>query len=305
MKIGDVNGAVRDCEAVVGILTMNQFKLSDEFDALGAGGGNSKPSTADEIQIDWEPTYEIAFGKLQIPISDGSSELVDLGEGLIKAIKRRADAYEGMEKWGKAKKDWEWLRSTSWVRDGVRGEAGRGVERCNRMVGGGGSGAKGSSTMNGLASLPPSSSRKSPPSTKPKPKPKRIPSGNTKPSEALQHLRSTTAQAEAEDQAKHELKDTVDSRLSAWKSGKEANIRALLASLDMVLWDEMLNSGGSSVKVGMHEVVTPAQVKIKYMKAVARVHPDKLNVNNSTLEQRMIAQGVFGALNEAWNAFKQ
>jgi hypothetical protein len=31
----------------------------------------------------------------------------------------------------------------------------------------------------------------------------------------------------------------------------------------------------------------------------------KPNVNNITLEHRMIANGVFGALNEAWNAFKQ
>jgi tetratricopeptide (TPR) repeat protein len=271
MRIGNVNGAVRDCEAVVGILTTNQFKLPDEFDALGTGGGSTKHSTTDEVKIDWEPAYETAFGKIQISISNGSSELVDLGEGLIKAIKRRADAYEGMEKWGQAKKDWEWLRSTSWVRDNMRGEAGRGVERCIRMVGGGG--ANGSNTMNGFSSSPSSSSRIS---TKRKPTSKTIPSRDTKPSEALQNLRSTTAQAEAEDQARYELKDTVDSKLSAWKSGKETNIRALLASLDLVLWEELLNNGGSSVKVGMHEVVTPAQVKIKYMKAVARVHPDKV-----------------------------
>ena len=31
----------------------------------------------------------------------------------------------------------------------------------------------------------------------------------------------------------------------------------------------------------------------------------QLNVNNTTLEQRMIANGVFGSLNDAWNNFKQ
>lgn len=31
----------------------------------------------------------------------------------------------------------------------------------------------------------------------------------------------------------------------------------------------------------------------------------QLNANNSTVEQRMIANAVFGTLNEAWNAFKQ
>jgi hypothetical protein len=30
----------------------------------------------------------------------------------------------------------------------------------------------------------------------------------------------------------------------------------------------------------------------------------QLNTGNSTVEQRMLANGVFGALNEAWNAFK-
>ena len=133
------------------------------------------------------------------------------------------------------------------------------------------------------------------------------------------------AAAEAEDQERHALKDAVDARLIAWKGGKEANLRALIASLDAVLWPEL-----GWQKVGMHELVTPAQVKVRYTKAIAKLHPDKvrlflclglllcgmngrltslglglkLNVKNTTLEQRMIANGVFGTLNEAWNAFK-
>jgi hypothetical protein len=133
----------------------------------------------------------------------------------------------------------------------------------------------GSSGLNGSSSSRPHTSTSTPkPKSRPTPRP--TPATSSKSSEALQALRSSTAQAEAEDQAKHELKDTVDAKLSAWKSGKEANIRALLASLDLVLWEELLNSG-SAVKVGMHELVTPAQVKIKYMKAVAKVHPDKVS----------------------------
>jgi len=31
----------------------------------------------------------------------------------------------------------------------------------------------------------------------------------------------------------------------------------------------------------------------------------QLNARNTTVEQRMIANGVFGTLNEAWNAFQQ
>ncbi|KAH6911145.1 hypothetical protein BKA70DRAFT_1269594 [Coprinopsis sp. MPI-PUGE-AT-0042] len=71
-------------------------------------------------------------------------------------------------------------------------------------------------------------------------------------------------------------KDNVEEKLQAWKKGKESNLRALLASLDTIL-GKRLSAGG------VKEV---------------------LNVNNSTVEQRMIAGGVFGALNEAWLAFK-
>ncbi|KAF5360624.1 hypothetical protein D9756_004614 [Leucocoprinus leucothites] len=299
MKTGDVGGAVRDCEGVIGLITTNHWSSSDaDFDALGAGSSSSQD------KVDWDPSYDANATKHTITISgahDVQEETVDLVDGLTKAIKRRAEAYEGLEKWNKAKNDWELLRSSAWVRnEGIRGEAGRGVGRCVRMTGGGG-GSSSNGGMNG------SSSSARPPAPKPKPRPRpAAPTTTTnadKPSSALNALRTTTAAAEAEDQAKHELKDTVDARLSNWKNGKENNIRALLASLDTVLWDELVNSGGG-VKVGMHELVTPGQVKVKYMKAVAKVHPDKLNASNSTLEQRMIAQGVFGALNEAWNAFK-
>jgi len=57
----------------------------------------------------------------------------------------------------------------------------------------------------------------------------------------------------------------------AWKSGKENNLRALVASLENVLWPEL-----GWVKVGMRELVTPSQVKIRYTKAIAKVHPDKV-----------------------------
>ena len=98
----------------------------------------------------------------------------------------------------------------------------------------------------------------------------------------------------------------------------------------MVLWEEIL-SGGVKVN-GLGELVTNVQVKKGYMKAIARVHPDKVkfesfsllinilvadgflfyipfnnrqfNTSNSTVEQRMLANSVFAALNEAWIAFQ-
>ncbi|CAG8783216.1 17927_t:CDS:2, partial [Racocetra fulgida] len=69
-------------------------------------------------------------------------------------------------------------------------------------------------------------------------------------------------------------KDQVDQKLMQWKGGKETNIRALISSLDTVLWE-----GLGWKTIGLHELVTPAQVKIKCMKAIGKVHPDKLQLN--------------------------
>ena len=48
-------------------------------------------------------------------------------------------------------------------------------------------------------------------------------------------------------------------------------MRALLASVETV-WNQSSNWQA----IQMSELITPQQVKIKYMKAVGRVHPDKV-----------------------------
>jgi hypothetical protein len=106
------------------------------------------------------------------------------------------------------------------------------------------------------------------------PKPTRRPPprhGPTPPSEAVARLKQANQDAESEEHARLELKDSVDSRLATWKNGKETNLRALVASLDTVLWPEL-----GWQKVGMAELVTPNQVKIRYTKAIAKLHPDKV-----------------------------
>ena len=198
---------------------------------------------------------------------------VDLIDGYVKALRRRAEAWEGREKWVEAGKDWEVLAGGGggigggWIGEGIKKEAVRGAGRCRSMVSAGGQESIGSSS---------SSAPKQKSSTKLKPSPRPLPS--SQPSKALQAHQAMTLRAEADDALKHQLKDTVDARISAWKNGKETNIRALLASLDMVLWDEIL-SGGVKVN-GLGELVTNAQVKKGYMKAIARVHPDKVRLNH-------------------------
>ena len=92
-------------------------------------------------------------------------------------------------------------------------------------------------------------------------------------SKAVAPLQAANAAADTNDAARAALKDTVDARVLAWRGGKEGNIRALLCSLDAVLWDAVLD--GVRVK-DLHEVVSAAQVKRAYVKAVGRVHPDKV-----------------------------
>lgn len=75
-------------------------------------------------------------------------------------------------------------------------------------------------------------------------------------------------------------------------------MRALLSSLDAVLWPAL-----EWKSINLSELLTPAQVKVKYMKAVGKVHPDKLN-QATALEHKLIANGVFSTLNKAWDSFK-
>ena len=88
---------------------------------------------------------------------------------------------------------------------------------------------------------------------------------------AVTALREATKSATAEDAQRLALKDGVDERLQSWKAGKETNLRALIASLDNVLWPEL-----GWTKVGMHELLTDGQVKVRYVRAIAKVHPDKV-----------------------------
>ncbi|KAI0337939.1 hypothetical protein BDW22DRAFT_1488020 [Trametopsis cervina] len=255
IKTGDHTGAVEDCTRVLKI--------------IGAS---------------YHPAREAKVTKEE----EGAG--VDLADAYTKALRRRAEAYEGREKWESAKSDWETIIATDFAVK-ARSDALKAAGRCRRML-----------TTNDAGTTAASASRTAaPPKPKPKPQPKPKPVSlrATPPSEALNRVREANQAAEAEDQEKHALKDAVDAKLIAWKGGKETNLRALIASLDTVLWPEL-----GLQKVGMHELVTPAQVKIRYTKAIAKLHPDKLNVNNTTVEQRMIANGVFGALNEAWNSFK-
>lgn len=182
-----------------------------------------------------------------------------------KALMRKAEAYEHLEKWEDAAKVWREA-----VEAGVGGAVSiQGRNRCEKAAGGDGA----------ASSRPAAPAARAPPKKPAAPKPvQRKPAsamsdlaGNQS-SEAVQRLRAANAAAaQASDEA-FALNDSVTARISGWRDGKEGNLRALLASLDTVLWD-----GANWTKVGMGDLIMPNKVKIVYMKAIARVHPDKVS----------------------------
>ncbi|CAI4058854.1 hypothetical protein SKDZ_04G5200 [Saccharomyces kudriavzevii ZP591] len=98
--------------------------------------------------------------------------------------------------------------------------------------------------------------------------------------------------------AKLALYDKVFGKIGTWKGGKEDDIRHLLSNLSQLLtWCNWKD-------VSMQDLVMPKKVKIAYMKAVAKTHPDKIPESLS-LENKMIAENIFSTLSIAWDKFKQ
>lgn len=193
-------------------------------------------------------------------IATGSMEgEKDMKEFYGKALMRKAEALENMEKWGDAHKVWQEA-----VKNGVGGAISiSGRNRCEKAASGGNN------------SAPQAAAKRPPPARRPTPaKPSALSDlggGAGKDSEAVKRMKAANAAAEKADDEKFALTDQVDAKLIAWKGTKSDNLRALLGSLDKVLWED-----AGWKKVNMGDLVMPNKVKIIYMKAIAKVHPDKV-----------------------------
>jgi hypothetical protein len=173
-----------------------------------------------------------------------------------KALMRKAEALEQMEKWREASEVWK-----SCVEGGVGGATAiQGRSRCEKA----------------LVPKPAATPRTSTPRPVPKPKASALSDlGPSVPnSKAVERLKAANKAAEAADDEKFALADQVDAKISAWRDGKRDNLRALIGSLDLVMWE-----GSGWKKVGMHELITNGKVKINYMKAIGRCHPDKVRLS--------------------------
>jgi hypothetical protein len=213
----------------------------------------------------------------------GAGEEIDgksMKQFWIKILTKRAEALEHLEKYKDALETWTLLitngAASKQVLDGKR--------RCQDML-------------------------NPKPTQTPKPTPKQapkqaMPSPSTAPvsklsGDAAQRIRETHKKEDQFEEDKYKLHDVVEQKLSSWRSGREDNLRALLCNLDTILWPET-----QWKKVSMSDLVMPKKVKICYMKAVAKTHPDKIPLS-ATSEQKMIAEGIFVTLNTAWEGFKQ
>ncbi|KAF1602341.1 UNVERIFIED_CONTAM: Cyclin-G-associated kinase, partial [Eudyptes robustus] len=85
-------------------------------------------------------------------------------------------------------------------------------------------------------------------------------------------------------------------KIRDWTKGKERNIRALLGSLNDVLWEGQHNWN----QPGMGELLTDVNVKKYYRKACLVVHPDK----QTGKPHEELARCIFTELNDAWNDFE-
>jgi len=191
--------------------------------------------------------------------STGDAETVDMQDGTPakpmreyhgKALMRKAEALENLEKWTDAAVVWRQC-----VEDGHGGATAiQGRARAER--------AAAPKPAPAVKRVPPRTAARSTPPV----------NTNTKPAAAVTALRAQNQAAEKLDDEKFALTDLVSARINAWKGGKEGNLRALLASLDTVLWE-----GAGWKKIGMADLVLPGKVKINYMKGIGKCHPDKVS----------------------------
>ncbi|WAR58136.1 hypothetical protein PtB15_5B368 [Puccinia triticina] len=276
LKNGDGKGARSDVERVLEVLFVEDSRLD-------------KPLSDLSERLEWNQS--------RLPAELKTS--LNLAEQVGKALSRRARISEEAERWEEAKVDWENCRRLG---GGVTKGAGgmkmvnEGLGRCLQAVSKPSAASSGSAPTAGASRAKPKAtgSRRTGETTKRAAE--RI--GAQRASEAVERLKMAHEKIEREEAQKLDAKDAVDERIAAWKSGKETNLRALIASLDAVLWDKL-----GWKKVSMAELLTESQVKVKYVRAISKVHPDKIP-KDATVAEQMIAKSVFAVLNEAWIAMQ-
>ncbi|XP_027331955.1 auxilin-related protein 2 isoform X5 [Abrus precatorius] len=115
---------------------------------------------------------------------------------------------------------------------------------------------------------------------------------------AVADMNQRDLQTKMEQEERRRIADTVDAKIKRWAAGKEGNMRALLSTVQYVLWPEC-----GWQPVSLTDMITSASVKKVYRKATLCIHPDKVQQKGATLEQKYTAEKVFDILKEAWTKF--
>lgn len=213
-----------------------------------------------------------------VTIDDGT----DLGDIWVKLVTRNAQAAENMEKFSAALVSWQLLLDNGYASATVLAAKRRCATALNpEKV------AKASSE----APAPKKSQRRGWGTTGAAPT-------SAAGKAALEKVKQQHVQQAEEEKQRELLQDKIGARVDAWKTGHETDLRTLLATLQNVLW-----SGCDWTPVATADLVVPRKVRIVYMKAVARTHPDKV-LSSAPMEVKMISQSVFVILQTAWDAFR-
>lgn len=112
--------------------------------------------------------------------------------------------------------------------------------------------------------------------------------------ERVRQLAVEEAKRSEVEQKRDRAQAGIDSRVSRWASGK--GIRQMLATLNHILSERRVTDDVAAGALGSSD-----QVKRAYLKAVRKLHPDKLT--GLPLEQRLEAQAVFAVLSTAHAEF--
>lgn len=218
------------------------------------------------VGLDYNPAREA-------PLNDNAAKDVRLADGLIKALCKRASAYEAREKWKQAREDWQRAMSVASAAvvfasaggANVRKMVSEGLTRAGKMCS---ALEKGTDPVSAAPSNKPAAVR---PAAVAKPVAPPDPASSV----GVAAMRRAASAAESEENLRLQLKDSVDKRIESWSKGKETNLRGLLASLDLVL-DKNEALWKDVKRPGMAELITDKQLKIGYMKVIGRLHPDKV-----------------------------
>ncbi|KAI8060818.1 DnaJ domain-containing protein [Gongronella butleri] len=244
--------------------------------------------------LDCTTTIDWAREQLDLPGNNGGAlsllvdgELINIKwhDQLVKALTRKADALEQMGRQTEAAAAYQELITA----DPANTRAKDGLARCRNpsAAAPAASSATGATTASTAFPGLDYSIFEKPPVEEEEPK-----------SEAVRAMRERQKKKAEEDRERLLKQDVVNTRIDAWKRGKEKNIRALLTTLDTLMWPAANWRGVTTA-----ELLEPKKVKVTYMRAIAKVHPDKLSADAS-VEQQLLATSIFAVLNQAWDTFR-